>query len=129
MADPSVRALQSAVARKVLYVEDNALVREITEELFSEDGRTVIAFENAEQALAAFAADPTYMVITDLSLPAMSGLDLARSIAAIDPHAVIIIASGYDLDFDLNQIGKNVRCVVKPFEALEVLALADSLGG
>ena len=67
------------------------------------------------------------LVITDISLPAMSGLDLARKILNIEPKAPIIIASGYVLDLSLNTWGPNVRSIVKPFEGAEIDALIEEL--
>jgi two-component system cell cycle response regulator CpdR len=112
---------------KILYVEDNALVREVTAELLAQDQRQIIACADAEQALKEFRENPFDVVITDVSLPVMSGIDLARSLLRIKPHLPIIIASGYSLDFGLENWGANVRAIIKPFEASEMEALIRDL--
>jgi two-component system, cell cycle response regulator CpdR len=112
---------------RILYVEDNAIVREITSELLAQDQRQIVSCTTAEEALKAFAANPFDLVITDVSLPAMSGIELARSILALKPRARIILASGYDLDFAVDNWAANVRSIIKPFEAAEIEALMSEL--
>jgi CheY-like chemotaxis protein len=109
-----------AAPLRILYVEDNAIVREVTSELLAQDRRHVVALATAEEALNEFKENPFDVVITDVSLPVMSGLDLARSILSINPTAAIIIASGYVLNSGVESLGPNVRTIVKPFEASEI---------
>ena len=112
---------------KILYVEDNALVREVTAELLAQEQRQIVACADAEEALKEFRENPFDIVITDVSLPVMSGIELARSILAIRPDLPIIIASGYSLDFGLENWGTNVRAIIKPFEGPEIEALITDL--
>jgi CheY-like chemotaxis protein len=108
---------------RILYVEDNHLVREMTSELLAQDQRRIVALANAEDALREFKRQPFDLVITDVSLPAMSGLDLVRQILELNPAAPIIIASGYFLDLTLQPWGSNVRAIIKPFEGADIDAL------
>jgi CheY-like chemotaxis protein len=112
---------------KILYVEDNALVREVTCELLAQDQRQILACVSAEEALKQFGADSFDVVITDVSLPVMSGMDLARNILRIKPQMPIILASGYELDFALDDWGTNVRAIVKPFDPADIEALISQL--
>jgi CheY-like chemotaxis protein len=111
----------------ILYVEDNALVREVTSELLAQDHRQVCACDSAEEALKKFGEKSFDVVITDVSLPIMSGIELARSILRINPQLPIIIASGYALDFGLERWGSNVRSIVKPFESSDIETLITEL--
>ncbi|HEV7612292.1 MAG TPA: response regulator [Steroidobacteraceae bacterium] len=108
---------------RILYVEDNSIVREVTSELLMQDQRDIVAVGTAEEALQEFREHPFDLVITDISLPAMSGLDLARKILDIEPKAPIIVASGYVLDLSVKTWGPNVRAIVKPFDASQIDAL------
>jgi CheY-like chemotaxis protein len=112
---------------KILYVEDNALVREVTAELLAQDKREIIACASAEDALEEFSKGSFDIVITDVSLPVMSGIDLARGILRLKPRMPIIIASGYSLDFAIENWGGNVRAIIKPFEPPEIEALIGDL--
>jgi CheY-like chemotaxis protein len=108
---------------RILYVEDNPLVREVTAELLAQDERQVVALATAEEALDEFKLKPFDVVITDISLPVMSGLDLARNILTLQPSVPIIIASGYALTSVIQNLGPNVRTIVKPFEADQIDSL------
>jgi CheY-like chemotaxis protein len=112
---------------KILYVEDNPVVREITQELLSTEDRQVLALESAEEALAAFGTQRFDVLITDVSLPVMSGLDLARNILARSPNLPVIIASGYALDFGAETWGRNVRSIIKPFDGSDIDGLISQL--
>lgn len=112
---------------RILYVEDNPIVREVTAELLALDRRQVVALATAEEALNEFKERPFDVVITDVSLPVMSGIDLARNILSIKPEAPIIIASGYVLNAAVQSLGPNVRTIVKPFEASDIDSLITDL--
>ena len=111
----------------ILYVEDNSIVREVTAELLAQEQRDIVAVATAEEALREFSEHSFNVVITDVSLPQMSGLDLARKILDIDPKVLIIVASGYYLDLSLQKWGPNIRAIVKPFEAADIDALIAEL--
>ncbi len=112
---------------RILYVEDNPLVREVTAELLAQDQRQIVSLGTAEEALDEFKVNPFDVVITDISLPVMSGLDLARSLLLLKPTIPIIIASGYALNSVVPNLGPNVRTIVKPFEADQIDSLITDL--
>jgi CheY-like chemotaxis protein len=112
---------------RILYVEDNPIVREVTVELLDNSLRQITALGTAEEGLQEFRDRRFDLVITDISLPAMSGLDLARSILSIEPKVPIIVASGYALDLDRQTWGPKVRAIAKPFEGAQIDALIEEL--
>ena len=112
---------------RILYVEDNPIVREVTVELLDHSRREITALGTAEEGLQEFKGRSFDLVITDISLPAMSGLDLARSILNIEPKVPIIVASGYFLDLNQRAWGSKVRAIVKPFDGAQIDALISEL--
>ncbi len=114
---------------RVLYIEDSALVREITGELLERESRRIVAVGSGEEALAAFKGDGFDIVITDISLPAMSGIDLARKIQELAPSMPIILASGYALDLEKLRLGARVRAIRKPFDILQLDGVIEELCG
>jgi two-component system, cell cycle response regulator CpdR len=114
-------------ACRILYVEDNDIVREITTELLMQSHPQVVASRTAEEGLQEFKEGRFDVVITDISLPAMSGLDLARNILVLEPKMPIIVASGYFMDSSLKTLGPNVRSIIKPFEVEQIDALIAEL--
>ena len=65
--------------------------------------------------------------MTDISLPGMSGVDLARQVLADRPDTRIIFSSGYDMGAELRALGPNVRMLLKPFEPEELTRLVDEV--
>ena len=112
---------------RILYVEDDDLVREITRELLTCDALEIVAVGSGEEALAAFKDDRFDIVITDVSLPAMSGIDLAKQIQQLAPSTPVILASGYSMDLDDVRLGAKVRAIRKPFDASQLDALIQEL--
>lgn len=114
-------------ALRILYVEDNALIREMTSDLLTSASRLVIAVGTGEEALRRFNECPFDVVITDLSLPSMSGLDLARAIVATRPSTIIIVVSGYAFNESIEKLGPNVRALSKPVEPEQIILLIGEL--
>jgi two-component system, cell cycle response regulator CpdR len=100
----------------ILYVEDNDELRESIGMLLEGDERVVVRCANGEQALAACAQHRFDVVITDVSLPGMSGADLARRLLQADPQRWVVLCSGYDFGDQERTLGVHVRSLPKPFE-------------
>jgi CheY-like chemotaxis protein len=114
---------------RVLYIEDSALVREVTSELLARDSREIVAVASGEEALAVFEGNRFDIVITDIGLPAMSGLDLARKIKHLAPSMPVILASGYPLDLGDMRLGSKIRAIRKPFDSQQLDAVIHELCG
>jgi RNA polymerase sigma factor (sigma-70 family) len=82
---------------RVLVVDDHPVVREGLAAIISTqtDMRIVAQAANADEALAAFAADPPDVTLMDLRLPGMSGIDLAARVQSQWPGARIIMFTSY----------------------------------
>jgi PAS domain S-box-containing protein len=94
----------SGRGERILYLDDEESLVFLATRLLERAGYRVDGHVRADQALAAFAADPrSYsLVITDLSMPGMSGMDVAREILNIQPDAVVVLASGYVRQMDVD---------------------------
>ena len=81
---------------RVLYLDDEQPLVVLVSRMLEHLGHAVLGFTNAEQALKAFEACPREfgLVLTDMSMPGMSGLEFAQQILALDPNATVIIATG-----------------------------------
>ena len=78
----------------VLLVEDDELIRETMAELLGTAGHAVLQACDAASALAALAAHPVDVMVTDVGLPRVSGLELARDALARQPRLAVIFATG-----------------------------------
>ncbi|ARN24066.1 hypothetical protein A4W93_26295 [Piscinibacter gummiphilus] len=121
--------LKSTRPFRLLFVEDSDQLRETMAILLEADGREVVTTATAEEALALHTADPFDLVVTDLTLGAMSGVDLARAVLARDPAGWVVLASGYAIDPGLRALGRNVRVLAKPFTSAAIEAVVGEAGG
>ncbi|MGQ3095837.1 response regulator [Roseateles sp.] len=112
---------------RALFIEDNADLREQITFLLEELGLEVEACATAEDALVTYAPGKFDLVMTDVSLPKMSGVELARAILRQQPDAWLLFSSGYAMGDDLSTFGPNVRALLKPFEFPDLEALLDEI--
>jgi CheY-like chemotaxis protein len=112
---------------RVLYVEDNELVRELTCELLADGSREVTAKGTAEEALSAFKPGLFDIVLTDLSLPAMSGIEFVRVVQDIDPSVPVVLISGYALVPEQYGLGTGVKAITKPVDPPQLDSLIREL--
>jgi len=87
----------------VLYVDDESTIVTLITLTLKRLGYRVTGCTDPVQALEAFTAEPDSfdIVITDLSMPGMSGPELARRLLAIQSDVPIILTSGYMSDADM----------------------------
>ncbi len=107
----------------ILYIEDNDHLRETIGILMEGDGREIVLCANAEAALEACEERHFDLVVTDVSLPGISGTELARRLLRVDPQRWIVLCSGYQFGADVGRLGVNVRALNKPFELDDLDAL------
>ncbi|APW40826.1 hypothetical protein RD110_20185 [Rhodoferax koreense] len=110
-----------------LYVEDNEDIREAFGALIEADHRHITAVADAEAALALFGTRHFDVLITDVSLPGLSGTDLAREWLKPDPLRWVLLLSGYAFGHGLQGIGANVRALVKTCDPGELEALLEKI--
>jgi two-component system, cell cycle response regulator CpdR len=111
----------------VLYVEDNADVRELIVMLFEDEGLEVVSCASAEEAEAEFANHHFDILFTDVSLPSMPGTELATRLQRGRSDLWVVFCSGYAMHQGLHCWGPRARCLVKPFEAEELHALVEEI--
>ncbi|MGE0857764.1 MAG: PAS domain S-box protein [Gammaproteobacteria bacterium] len=94
---PAQTARRASRALRVLFIDDEPALVHLAEALLEDDGHQVSGHTDADAALAALRADPAAydLVVSDYNMPAQSGIDVARAVAAIAPGLPVIIASGY----------------------------------
>ncbi len=91
----SAADLKGGAMEKILCVDDEAAILQLYEEEFSEDGYEVILAANGREALIKYQSEHPQLVIMDLRLPGMDGIDLLNAILGKDRQALIIINTAY----------------------------------
>jgi len=108
----------------ILVVEDEEELRTLYKEQLETIGYKVTTCSNGQEALSVFKKKPTYfdLVLTDHSMPGITGRDLAIKILTIQPNFPIIIATGYadlmSID-EMKSMGVK-KCLIKPLKIDEL---------
>jgi len=79
----------------IWVVDDEPQVRDVLGAMLRELGYETEVFEDAETALDAMGGRRPDVVITDVRMPGMSGMDLVNGILERDPEAIVMILTGY----------------------------------
>ncbi len=111
---------------KVLFVEDDPTLRMLTGEVIAELGHQVVLSESAEDALEQLAAQPFDVLLTDVGLAGMSGIELVRQAQQRHPELALVIASGYAVDAREEGID-SLRVMLKPYDIHQVRELLDAI--
>jgi CheY-like chemotaxis protein len=89
---------------RVLVIDDEAVIRAIFREFLDMLGHEVDMAASGDEGLALLGRHQYDLVLTDLFMPGMSGLEVAGTIRARWPRIPVIIASGYAGDHDQHRI-------------------------
>jgi CheY-like chemotaxis protein len=98
---PPVQAAAEACrgeGRTVLLVEDNDHVRAFAEQLLEDLGYEVVSAASGEEALSLLRERSVDIVFSDIVMPEMSGLDLARRLRETHPALPVLLATGYSAE-------------------------------
>lgn len=111
----------------VLYVEDDAAVREQLARVLSGRGYCLTVAEDGEQGLSLFRGLNHDIVLTDIMMPRLNGLEMARAIRVISPETQIVCMTAFSdtnclieaIDIGVNQF------VLKPVELRQLFTALD----
>jgi len=119
--------------KKILLVDDEAIVRSIAEGLLTRDGFGVEIAGDGLHALKVVASAPeTFgLVILDLSMPKLSGAETFAELRTLYPRLPVLICSGYPVDLDkfATECGglRPEGSIQKPYKFQELTATATEL--
>jgi two-component system, chemotaxis family, chemotaxis protein CheY len=118
--------------KKIMLVDDAAFMRMMIKDTLSKNGFTnVVEANNGEVAVTNYPVEKPDLVIMDITMPVMDGLEALRQIRGQDPGANIIMCSamgqeGMVVDA-LKQGAKDF--IVKPFKADRIMKTVKSILG
>jgi CheY-like chemotaxis protein len=96
IAQSSASTVASAVTASVLVVEDNDLMRDVLRRMLERAGFAVVTAINGRDAVERFRERPVDVVVTDMIMPEMGGLQLIRALHVERPGVPIIAVSGVE---------------------------------
>jgi signal transduction histidine kinase len=106
----------------VLVAEDNGAVRSLACAMLRDLGYTVLEAADGDTALRLLASRGDIdLVFSDVAMPGVSGLDIAREVLQRRPHLGVILTSGYDSSYsDPDGILSRVEFVQKPYRQADL---------
>jgi two-component system C4-dicarboxylate transport response regulator DctD len=118
--------IETAPSQLVALVEDDEDLRVATEQLLTLNGFTVRSFARAPAALAAIGADFPGIVVTDVRMPGMSGIELFRALRERDADLPVVLMTGHgDVQMAVAALKAGAwDFLTKPFDAEMLLAAA-----
>lgn len=112
---------------RLLIVAANRQVREVLHQIFLGEGYTSQVASDGDEGLAAFRSHRASIVLTELAMPSMSGIEVLREVRSIDADvAVIVLADVFDVRTrtECLQLGADAY-IVKPLNVGELLTAVE----
>jgi two-component system, chemotaxis family, chemotaxis protein CheY len=112
---------------KVLIVDDSALTRRSLRQILESAGCAVVEAENGLDALERYFLDKPDVVLLDLVMRGMYGLDVLQKIRELDPRARIVVVSA-DIQTSSQDLAGEAGAAAfinKPFDKTEILSALD----
>src|SRR6266700_1057016 len=112
-------------AAKILLIEDDAGIRDTLRRALAEEGHEVAVEKRGDEGLARAGKDRFNLVITDLKMPGLSGLELVRQLHTAQPRLPIILITAYgttETAIEATKFGA-YDYVLKPFHVPGLLDL------
>jgi DNA-binding response OmpR family regulator len=125
MDEPRKEESRAAPAASVLVLEDEEHIRTMLVDALSGAGHRVESATDGLTGLARFKDGNFDVVLTDLSLPECSGLDVARSVKRMRPETPVVLITGWGHLLDPERLRKSGvdLMLVKPFRLERVLSV------
>ncbi len=104
-------------AGNIFVVDDDRFVLESVTTLLTEYGFSVRAFSSGHDAIKRFIMEPVDLVLTDINMPVMDGLELLEKIRFLDRETPVVLMTAYaDLDVAVKAIQKGAfDFIIKPY--------------
>jgi nitrogen regulation protein NR(I) len=109
----------------ILIVDDDAQLRQSFEKVLTTEGHTVKTASSGEAAIASVQLEVPDLVIMDVRMPGMSGLEAFRAMHDLEPKLPVIIMTAFgttETAIEATKLGA-FEYVLKPFEIPDILAL------
>jgi signal transduction histidine kinase/CheY-like chemotaxis protein len=125
-------ALPTPVGRRtgtILVIDDEPHLREVVTNLLRLEGHMAVSAGSGIEGVEVFRSEPFDVVITDLGMPDLTGLEVARKVRELHPGVKVVLCTGWNAA--LNQAEKETsgvdRLLEKPFRLDKLLHLVNDL--
>lgn len=125
----TVNELQNGQLRRILLAEDDDDMRKFLVKALQNAGYEVTSFGNGAEAYERLKEEPFTLLLTDIVMPEMDGIELARRAADLDPDLKIMFITGFAavaLNPD-SQAPKDAKVLSKPFHLRDLVGEIERL--
>ena len=114
-------------SNKIFVIDDDSSIRWVLDKALTGAGLEVVSFESANAALHALKAEEPAVIVTDVRMPGMDGLEFLDHISSLYPEVPVIIMTAHsDLDSAVAAFkGGAFEYMPKPFDIDEAVALVS----
>src|ERR1041384_3899453 len=111
------------MADRILVVDDEQIIRESSAFVLRKEGYSVSEASNGKLAYDKLVAEPYDLILTDLEMPEMKGIELLDKAILLNPHTLVVIITAYgSLDTAIAALRKGASdYILKPLEFDELL--------
>lgn len=121
---------QSTTVNKitVLAVDDEPVVLNLISTILQQNGYTVLQARDGEEGLRTFEQNSAIigLIVTDMLMPRMNGIDMSQSIRALSPSIPILLVSGFDGP-DGQPVRGDLSILRKPFRVSELIRTLEAM--
>lgn len=112
--------LQQADTPSILIVDDEAIIRDLCARILKD--YRILQAENGQEALRVLDHSPVDLILVDIMMPVMNGLDLLQSVKEQNPEQLVIVMTGYaDKDIILRALKSHADDFIqKPINLLQL---------
>ena len=122
--DPRARSVQ-----RILLAEDDEDMRRFLVKALEKAGYDVVSFSNGLEAYERLKEEPFTLLLTDIVMPEMDGIELARRASELDPDIKIMFITGFAavaLNSD-SEAPKNAKVLAKPVHLRELVSEVNKM--
>ena len=114
---------------RILLAEDDDSMRGFLVRALEKAGYDVIAYANGEEAFERLKTDPFTLLLTDIVMPRMDGIELARRASELDPELKIMFITGFAAVVLNSEVAapKDARVLSKPFHLKDLVREVERL--
>ena len=103
---------------RILIVDDEKMICSVLAQRLAKEGYNCVTAYNGREALTCFYKNDFSLIISDIRMPEMNGLELLKNVKAVRPHMMFIIMTAYP---DINMVVEAIRMgaidfIIKPIE-------------
>ncbi|GHB38563.1 response regulator [Pseudovibrio japonicus] len=114
---------------RILLAEDDNDMRQFLSKALEKAGHTVVSFDNGKSAYERICEEPFALLLTDIVMPEMDGIELARKATQLDPDLKVMFITGFAA-VALNPDSKapqDAKVLSKPFHLKDLVREVEKM--